>query len=270
MTHCPHLSDAELWLDGEAGEQAGSIARHVAACPTCKAHVETMRRLDFAAREAGTRIKAPASLLERLNDTDAARPAVSAVQPTPATPTRRRLFAGFAAAASVAAIGAVAWRQGESGDLPTAVFGDFATHLAADARLDLAESNPQAVTDWFSPKVPFTLPHLASLSELGLRGGRLCWLLDRRIAAFNFDRGGEALSLYLTDARGLTCRHKVLPKVDEPAIILTDGGLSGAFWRDGDLAHALVGQPAPEIIAYFADQLHTYSPRAGGLERNPA
>jgi len=270
MTDCPHLSDAELWLDGEAGAQSDFIARHVAACPTCKAHIETLRRLDFAAREAGTRIKAPASLLERLHDLDAARPAASVAQPIPANVSRRRLFAGFAAAASVAAIGAVAWRRGDSGDLPMAVFGDFATHLAADRRLDLTEANPQAVADWFSPKVPFTLPHLASLSDLDLRGGRLCWLLDRRIAAFNFDRGDQALSLYLTDARGLTCRNKMLPTVQDAPVILTQDGLSGAFWRDGDLAHALVGQPDTDVIAHFANQLHTYTPPTGGLERKPA
>jgi len=267
MTDCPHMADAELWHDGEAGVQAASIARHVAACAGCKAHIDSLRRLDFAAREAGARTKAPASLVSRLHDLEAARPAVPSVQTGPAVPSRRRLFAGFAAAASVAAIGAVAWRRGGAGDMPVAVFGDFATHLAADRHLDLASSNPQAVTDWFAPKVPFDLPRLASLSALDLRGGRLCWLLDRRIAAFNYDRDGDALGLYLADATGLTCANKSLPTVDGAPAMLAQDGLSGAFWQHGGLAHALVGEPAPDVIARFAAQLHSTLSPAGGTGR---
>ncbi len=254
MTDCPHLSDTELWLDGEGGARAAQIAQHVAACPACRAHADTIRRLDFAAREAAVRIKAPAGLRSRLDDIDAARPA-----PQADGVSRRRVFAGFAAAASVAAIGSVAaLRQRDSGDLSVAVFGDFATHLAADRNLDLTETNPQAVVDWFSPKVPFDLPRLASLSEVDLVGGRLCWLLDRRIAAFNFNRGSEALGLYVADSDGLTCQHAALPQADESPMLLSDGGLNGAFWQEGAIAHALVGQPAPDVIAHLANLLDTY------------
>lgn len=261
MTDCPHILDTELWLDGEAGEQADAIVRHIAMCHSCKAHVETVRRLDFAAREAALRVKAPPSLLSRLDDLDAAQPA-----PKDVGVSRRGLFAGFAVAASVAAIGSAAALRlrKNSADMSMPVFGDFATHLAADGRLDLAETNPQTVADWFSPKVPFALPRLASLSEVDLVGGRLCWLLDRRIAAFNYDRGGEAIGLYVADATGLTASNSELPSADEPALHISQAGLNGAFWRDGEIAHALVGQSAPDVIAHLSDLLHTYSaPQAG-------
>ena len=255
MTDCSHISDAELWLDGEAGERTEAIARHIAMCASCKSHIENVRRLDFVSREAAIRIKAPESLLNRLDDIDAAKPA-----PQSAPVSRRRLFAGFAAAASVAAIGSVAaLRQRNSDDLSVAVFGDFATHLAADKHLDLTETNPQAVVDWFAPKVPFPLPRLASLSEVNLIGGRLCWLLDRRIAAFNYDRDGEALGLYVADASGLTCQHNALPGAADAPTRISQDGLHGAFWRDGQIAHALVGQSPPDVIAHLSDLLHTSS-----------
>ena len=255
MNECPHLLDAEMWLDGEAGERTEAIARHVAVCSVCKSHIETVRRLDFAAREAGTRMKAPESLLERLNDIDAAKP-VS--KPVPVN--RRWLFAGMTAAASVAAVTSIVWRArdgSEGNDLSLAVFGDFATHLDADRDLDLVETDPRRVMNWFTPKVPFGLPQLASLSELDLIGGRLCWLLDRRIAAFNFDQGGKALGLYVTDATGLTCQDTLLPNASEPPKLITQSGLNGAFWRDGNLAHALVGELTPTVISQLADRLHT-------------
>ena len=261
MTDCPHLLDTEAWLDGEAGDHADIYVRHIAMCPDCKAHVETVRRLDFAAREAALSVKAPASLLESLSDIDAASPASQPV-------TRRWMFGGVAAAASIAAIGAVAWRRSSGNDLPMAVFGDFAAYIDADKHLDRTESNPQALMDWFSPKVPFPLPHLASLSELNLIGGRLCWLLDRRIAAVNFERDGERLGLYLTDASGLTCLNAALPSAGEPPITVSQDGLNGAFWRSGALAHALVGQSEANTIKRFAGLLHTYTPPA--TERNPA
>ncbi len=252
MTACPHIMDTELWFDGEAGDQADAIARHIAICPTCKTHVDTVRRLDFAAREAATRLKAPSGLLDRLDDLDAAKP-VRTSEPV----NRRRLFGGFAAAASIAAIGSVATlRRARSEDLPMAVFGDFSTHLAADRKLDFTETNPQTVMDWFAPKVPFTLPRLASLSEMDLIGGRLCWFLDRRIAVFNFDRGGEALGLYVAEANGLSCLNKALPSATEQPASVSQGGLNGAFWRDASLAHALVGESTPDVIAYFADLMH--------------
>jgi len=169
------------------------------------------------------------------------------------------MLAGFAVAASVAAIGSVSMlRRTSSDDLPMAVFGDFSTNLAADRNLDRVESNPQTLMDWFTPKVPFVLPHLASLSGLDLVGGRLCWLLDRRIAVFNFDRGGEALGLYVAEANGLTCLNKSLPLAHEEPASASQDNLNGAFWRDASLAHALVGQSAPEVIADLADLLHTY------------
>ena len=260
MTDCPHLLDTEAWLDGEAGERADSFAQHIALCSDCKAHVETVRRFDFAAREAALTVKAPESLLESLSDLDAASPAARPV-------TRRWMFGGVAAAASIAAIGAVAWRGTNRNDLPMAIFGDFAAYLDADKHLDRTESNPQALMDWFSPKVPFSLPHLASLSELNLIGGRLCWLLDRRIAAVNFERKGERLGLYLTDATGLTCRNAALPTAGEPPISVSEDGLNGAFWRSGSLAHALVGQSGPETINRLAGLLHSYAPPT---ERNSA
>jgi len=110
MNECSRLLDAEMWLDGEAGEQADAIARHVAVCSTCKAHIETLRRLDFAAREAGTRVKATLDLTERLNDLDAARPAAQPVQPV----SRRWMLYGGAAAASIVAVTSFVWRSGNA------------------------------------------------------------------------------------------------------------------------------------------------------------
>lgn len=255
MSDCPHINDAEMWLDGEAGPRADAIARHIAVCTTCKAHVETLRRLDFAARESAIRVKAPEGLVARLDDVDVARPAQQR-QPV----SRRWVLSGAAAAAAVAAIGSVVWQgrtRRDGNDFSLAVFGDFLTHLDADRDLDLVETNPQRVVDWFAPKVPFPMPRLASLSELELVGGRLCWLLDRRIAAFNFNRNGEALGLYVAEASGLTCQDTALPGIDLAPLLVSQNDLNGAFWREGDLALALVGQPASEVVADLADLLHS-------------
>jgi len=81
--------------------------------------------------------------------------------------------------------------------------------------------------------------------------------LDRRIAAFNFNQGDDAVGLYVAEATGLTCQHAALPKVDEPPMLVTQGRLSGMFWRDGNLAHALVGEPSPKAVAYLAGLIHT-------------
>ncbi len=252
MTRCPHIADTALWLDGEAGERAENIARHVLLCPVCKAHADTIRRFDFAAREAASRVKAPPALVERLNDLDAAQPV-----PSRAPLTRRRMFGGITAAASVAAVGSAALIHSTgSNDLPMAIFGDFATHIAADRKQDVSTTDVEALADWFRPKLPFTLPRLTSLSEFDLIGGRLCWFLDRRIAVFNFEHGGKALGLYLAEADGLTCLNKSLPAADKNPAIVSQDMLNGAFWRNKGLAHALAGEASADVIKEAIRILH--------------
>ena len=252
MSDCPQLIDAESWLDGEAGDRADEIARHIALCAACKAHVDALRRSDFVAREAMSTTPVPDHLLSRLDDIDAAAPVTQ-----PRTISRRMALGGFAVAASVAGLGAFALsRNTANGDLPMAVFGDFATHIDADQKLDIVEANPMRITEWFSGKVPFPMPALASLTDLTLTGGRLCWLLDRRLAALNFEREGRGIGLYLTAEAGLTDHDgNRLPGPGSAPVSESLYGVNGVFWHDGTLAYSLVGQTPPDTIATLAADL---------------
>jgi anti-sigma factor RsiW len=251
MTDCKHRLDVEAWLDGEAGEQTDTVAKHIAACAPCKAFVEMQRRFDFAARETALTVKAPPSLLSRLDDLDAEAP--SHVAPV----SRRWTFGAVAASVSALAVGGtLLLRGGSDNEISHAVFGDFATHLDADRKPDLIESDPQRVLAWFAPKLPFSLPPIGALSEVELIGGRLCWLLGRRLAAVNFDRAGAAIGLYVAEAEGLSHNGSALPDGETPALIERNG-LAAAFWRKNGLAYALIGQPPAPTISRLTDILRS-------------
>lgn len=251
MTECPYRSDAEIWLDGEAGDRSGEIAAHIVRCADCTAHIDRQRDLDDALRGLAGMQQPSDALFIRMDEAD-----IRALRTV--TVTRRQLFAGGLAAASVAGLGSLALlqRRGAREDMPHAVLGDFATHIDADRKPDLIDTDSGRVMGWFESKVPFAMPQLARLSDFDLIGGRLCWLLDRRIAAFNFDRDGEALGLYLTESEGLSGPGgEELPDGTAQPIIVSEYGLTGAFWRSGTLAHALVGQPSLDVIWRSANQL---------------
>ncbi len=247
MTDCPDFDAIAAYLDGEGTERVAEIKRHLAACEACKAMAAEIKLIDIAVRANATSTTAPDRLVDWIDERQS---------PKPRTLSRRRALGGFAIAAGIAAVAFFLNRQSEPNlAMDTTLFKDFATLIAADGPLDFEDEDPETVIAWFKPRVPFKLPEMASLTEAELRGGRLCWILDRRWAALQLGNKADSACLYVAKADGLTLDAGA-PLQADPAV-LQEGGLTGAFWRSGDLAFGLVGDWSRQRLQQVAQVLST-------------
>ena len=248
MEHCPDIEDIAAYVDGEYDGDPAVMAHHLATCAVCAREAAEIELVNMAVRESSVEAEAPAQLIDWIDTRD---------QATGPWMSRRQALGGMAVAAS--AFGAVFVMTRGASDRPamaTTLFRDFATLVAADGSLDLRSSDPVQVVNWFNTRVPFEVPDLAGLPDLGVRGGRLCWLLDRRVAALHLGPEDKVACLYVTDAEGLALQDGAgLPKPGEPPALVRDGTASGAFWRDGALAFGLIGKGSEAEIDAIANRL---------------
>jgi len=241
MTECPDPIRIEALADGEDVENRAALTAHIAECEACARRLNETRALDHLVREAVMRRHVPPAPAPAPVTVAAPAPA-----PGPRVSRRMVLAGGGALAASVAGLG-LALRPGREGvtldRLTTTYFGDFKTLIAAERRLDITESDPAHLLAWFGERVPFALPRIALREGVSLRGGRLCWLLERRNAALYLDTPDGPCCLYLASGTSL-----------EPGapVVLQRNNLSGAFWQAGGVMHALIGEPSGETFAALA------------------
>ncbi len=237
MSECERMIDVDALIDGEAGEEAADIERHIRSCETCLAYAVDIRRNDALLRLAGEANEPGDELEQRLFGPQ------RNVQPS-----RRMVFAGLGAVACLGGIGFFMRSPSGAGkaNFRDAVLGDFATYIAADKPLDIAASEAARVVPWIAARVPFVLPERVAPDGATLLGGRLCWLVGRRLAAFNFEVEQAPVGLYIAGADGLTG----LPEEGVFPVQGARDGLQGAFWRERGLALGIVGAlPASRLSA---------------------
>ena len=251
--------DLERLVDGELGAaEAAELRAHVAACETCTAELEALQELNATLRARLRQETAPPRLRARVGqilEGDAA----AAPNPADAGLSRRGLgFAALGALAASVATAAVLPKlmvsRLEPGDIAGTLVRDFETFLFAERVLDFVEADPSSVAAWYRARLDFDLPRLpADLSGYRLRGGRLCWLLDRRLASLSFEGGEDSLALYIMPSDGLA-----LPESGRTAGGLRDASVhhrdrfTNVIWREGDLVLGLVGEAAPERVEEIA------------------
>ena len=251
MKTCDRMIDVDALIDGEAGEEAPEIERHVQSCAICRAYLADTRRNDALLRHAAQSTQVPVALEERLFGLGG-----QSLAPAPARIGRRRMLAGLGMVASVGGLG-ILLRQTSSShalagtDFRDAVMGDFATNIAADRPLDIAASEPGRIMPWISARVPFVLPERVAPEGTRLLGCRLCWLVGRRLAAFSMEVEDTPLGLYIAGADGLSG----LPGREMPPLTAGRDGLRGAFWRDRGLALGIVGTVPASRLADLAKTL---------------
>ena len=240
MTTCNRMIDVDALIDGEAGDTAADIERHIEGCAPCRAYLADARRNDAALRRAASARLPDTALEQRLFGVETAPPTQH---------TRRKALAGLGIAAGIGGLGLIFGptfsRQAYAGaDFREAVLGDYATGIAADRPLDITATEPAHVMPWIAARVPFVLPQRVAPEGTQLRGCRLCWLVGRRLAAFSIDAEQTNLGLYIAGAEGLSG----LPGEGTAPVMAGRGGVQGAFWRDRGLALGIVGAaPAPRL-----------------------
>ncbi len=247
--HCPDQDAIAAYCDGDSCVDLDAIGRHVASCPDCAKEAAAIDLVNRAVLQGARQVGAPAALTGWIDDQSQRRSFGDRMN-------RRNLIGAASMAAGLGAVGLYLSLSNEQPPMAPTLFDDFSTRLAADRALDLSATRLETVMAWFETRVPFALPDLPAMAGVGLRGARLCWLLDRRVAAIYLDRKGAHSCLYVADSGGLTLDgEREVPGADAPAL-LTDGMASGAFWRDRDLAFGLVASTSTSAVGSLMRRLY--------------
>ncbi|MGI9486885.1 MAG: anti-sigma factor family protein [Geminicoccaceae bacterium] len=260
----------EAFVDGECGaDDRKMISDHLESCATCRQHVDELRALNNTISAGLVEVKAPSDLWQRIEaqlpgDLDDYRPAKI-------RPWSKRPIWQMAIAASLLVMLALpagwTWQwMRQDNSLIIAPIQDFSTYRDSGRSLDIASRDPEIIHNWFTSKLTFEAPKLkANIAGFNLVGGRLCWLLKRRLSAFAYQRGGQALSLYVMKAHDL-----ILPSGTfdpELGIILSSheiGDFRTMIWRAGDLVYAVVSDISNQDMSIFLAALARSQMAASG------
>ncbi len=122
-----------------------------------------------------------------------------------------------------------------SGDsLAAILINELHTYSISGRHLDVINSDPIGVQDWFKTRVAFYPPRpVTNPPHLTLAGGRLCNIKNRRVVSYMYDDNGTPISLYILD------------NTKNPALTETPRhGLHGynyVAWTHSGLRFSLVG-----------------------------
>ena len=263
MSRVPSPQDLERLVDGEFdAEQAAAFRAHIADSETCAAELRALEDLNRALRSERNEVSAPQELRDRVQQI--LRGQVAAGIPGPpagskSVLTRRNIgIAAFGALAAGLAGVVVLPRLLPSrlgtNDIAATLIRDFETFLSAERVLDFTEGDPAAAVAWYQDRLAFDLPRLpADLDGFRLRGGRLCWLLDRRLASLSFETSQDSLALYIMPSEGTVLAQDGLAGPPRPkAGLHRQGRFTNVIWRQDDLVLALVGEVTPGRVQGIA------------------
>jgi anti-sigma factor RsiW len=161
----------------------------------------------------------------------------------PGRPARRAIpWRPLAIAASVALVAGLSWGAVQMLSVPSAtdllaqeVVSGHARFLLLDLPLQVKSSNQHEVKPWFNRKVGFA-PTVKDLTnkDFPLRGGRLDYLNNQKVAALVYHRHRHVISLFQWPASDQEARTpRVLTLKGYHVIHWTDAGV--AFWAVSDL-----------------------------------
>lgn len=254
MTQNISYFDLERYVDGECSDQQAQQIEQAAATDVAIANrIDELTRLRDALRAHATHASASMSLRSAIGESFGSDSAQFAAR-------RRWLMgAGGALAASVAGVSSYLLLRDRNplGDVAGTFIQDFETYLLKDRALDIRETDLLKIAQWYQSRLPFSLPPVGSSGGgASLVGGRLCWLLERRLASLSYESGNGPIVLYITQAQGIE-----LPAGGDNARIGKDvswhrsARSSSVIWRSGDLLLAMVGNQEVSKLMAVAESI---------------
>lgn len=265
--------ELERYLDGECSQaEAARIEADLKAAPDLACELDRMRRIDQAVRGHCLRTRAPETLCASVSarfgkgDDDApARPAPRFPYPRLGSPHidrgRRRALIGagglLAAGIAAVAIGPTFFSAPGAADPVDTFFRDFETYLLKDRAVDVSETNMVQLAGWFSDRLPFALPPIGSSGGgAALIGGRLCWLLDRRLASLSYETADGPIVVYVMDADGIALPEgRETSEIGDQLSWHRSKASTSLMWRSGDLLVVMVGTQEVRRLMTIAQSL---------------
>ena len=246
------MSGLEAYVDGELSlEEKLQIEAQLKRDAEMAVEARKLETLNDLLSEHGQETTAPQSLRTAAfgkfaideNDLSAAN------RPRPGLLGRRSFLigAGGTLAAGVAGLGVLSTFRTPAPRPESAVetfFHDFETYLAKDKAIDIAETSMVRLAQWYGSRLPFRLPPVGSAGQsASLVGGRLCWLLERRLASLSYESQDGSMVLYIMNADGIA-----VPEGRNEQALGTNvswhrsDGHTSLVWRADALLYVMVSQ----------------------------
>jgi anti-sigma factor RsiW len=232
------LSELERFVDGDCtSDEAADIESGMAQDPDIAREVERLEHLNQVVRLTGLAHDAPESLRLatenrfNINNEDAQR-SVSSSDGSRRRLNRRVMLAGSVGALAAGLAGfAIIPRLGRVDPVET-----FFT-------LDVAATDMVQLAGWFGGRLPFDLPPVsAKEGDVKLVGGRLCWLLDRRLASLSYETAQGPVVLYIMSAKGIDApAGHDKPEIGHSVSWHRSTGKASLIWSSQELLFVMVG-----------------------------
>jgi len=236
---------------GDGACPPGDVLRtreHLSRCPLCSRELVALRELQTRLRQLAVDNRAPDDLWPRMSDrldrAEERSPRASIDQRQPLT-RRRVMWAASAAALGTVVVGTQHLLPLSSVEPVIAEpVQDFITFRLSGRTEDFVSHDAIALARWAESRTTFALPPLQQwLGDYQLTGGRLCWLLDRRLAGISYARDDEKTVVYVMDGAGLSIPTSGKPlDVDTRVRIHHYKGHGVAVWREHDLIYVVVAR----------------------------
>ena len=247
------------WLDGELDPSAAMrIEEHIAECPACRAEADMVRSLKRSL--AGLR-EGPASPALRRKVLAALDAHDDAQDVERAAVARRRhgrnfALAGAALAGVVLAQG-LKLRAGAPGAASPAMAGmlpvveDVAERHARELPLEVSNSDPAAVSQWFRGKLDIPVrPMLFRGREARLLGARLSDVQNQMAAALSYDVDGRRMTVFVFDgARMPRTGASAVMVQGRPVYTTSAHGYTVALTEQQGIGYAIASDLPPQECA---------------------
>ncbi len=254
---------ADRELDPGDFERVGA---HIAQCAACSERLESERELKLAIRSRARVGPAPAALASEIKRAVRAKIGLSE-KPSIGiglSAERRRLVIVGAASFLLIVFAAFwlssSWLHTSDSQMPPSrvaveAVDDHIRYLATEGAPQVQTSDPAEAERWFAGQldIALNLPRFKD-SSVVLRGGRLCYLLERHVALMFYERGDERLSLFVMNPGGLDLPPEMELGDSSGGKLMTEThkGYKVVCWKRYGLLFALVGGGALEALVSSA------------------
>lgn len=250
MSDCDLLeADFDDYRDNQLDEQRHrQIANHLSGCSACRKQVGEAVMIEQSIRDEADTWTVPEQLWARI------KTSVNVV----AAPVEKRLKpqSWVAAAVLVCALVIVGMNISRQSNVSSAdavasaLVSEFHTFVVSRRQLDYTNNQPTAIRQWFGNKVDFRMPMPVQTEHLHLAGGRLCNMLDQRVASYMYQSGDAWVSLYImksttddiTEGLGKELMHQGYGYID---------------WEREGLRYSLVGDIPVEQLRQIAKSFYS-------------
>jgi anti-sigma factor RsiW len=235
-----------------SSEERARLREHVAGCEACAHELRAEEALTDALANRLPSYKAPPSLLRRARKGSAARRDRARLGLLPAL--------AVAAALALSLSGWLVYKHTLAGDgdaLTREAINDHLRITFAEHPIEVASGGIHQVKPWFAGKVDFApVIGFSGDGDFPLVGGSVAYFIDRKAAAFVFQRRLHKISLFVFPTDGLPWPRSGARDVGNvKALARSERGFNVLFWQANGLGYALVSDVDAAELGALAERV---------------